>query len=63
MMFLLSGTESFLEYSFEDVVDADEDDLAGMKISEEKVGCCCCCLKSLRVGEATVEASEATEAA
>jgi len=56
--FLLSGTESFLEYSFPD--DVDDDFLAGMKISEENVGCC---VWSFGVGVARLGASEATEAA
>jgi len=57
MTFLLSGTESFLEYSL-DIADDDEDeDLAGMKISEEYLGCC----RSWGVGVA--QESEATEAA
>jgi len=57
MTFLLSGTESFLEYSLDIADDDDDEDLAGMKISEEYLGCC----RSWGVGVA--QESEATEAA
>lgn len=63
--FLLSGTESFLRYSLPDEL-VDEADLAGMKISDENLGCLSSIVgvaQGVAPGVAQGVASEATEAA